>query len=403
MLDRSIRDQFPIFSVPELKNFAYLDNTATTQKPLRVVERLRQFYAHEYATVHRGVYRLSQESTEYCEETRRLAKQFINAKKLEEIIFVKGTTEAINLVAKTYVKSTIKKGQSILITEMEHHANIVPWQQVCEETGAVLKVAAITDAGELDLDSFKSQLDASTAFVSLVHISNALGTVNPIKQCIDLAHKAGANVLIDGAQSVAHERIDVQALDCDFFCFSSHKMYGPTGVGILYGKYALLDQMPVYETGGDMVETVTFSGTTFQKPPAKFEPGTPAIAEIIGLGEAFGFLNEVGLDNIKAHEDELLAYATEKLSAVPGLRIIGTSKHKSAIISFVLDGVHPHDAGTILDEANVAVRVGHHCAQPVMRRFNIPATIRASFSLYNTQKDVDQLVAGLYKVLEIMQ
>lgn len=397
------KDQFPIFSVSELKEWSYLDNTATTQKPKRVIDRLTRFYSQEYATIHRGVYRLSQEATEYCDTTRRLAKGFLNAKREEEIVFVKGTTEAINLVAKTYVKAFIKPGQSILITEMEHHANIVPWQQVCEMTGAVLKVASITESGELDLDSFRSHLDSSTFFVSLAHISNALGTVNPIKTCIDLAHSVGAKVLIDAAQSVAHTVLDVQVLDCDFLCFSSHKMYGPTGIGILYGKYDLLDQMPVYETGGDMVETVLFEKTTFQKAPAKFEPGTPAIAEIIGLGEAFQFLTDVGLERISDYEHALLVSATEKLSGIPGIRLIGTAKEKASLISFVLDGVHPHDAGTILDEAGVAVRVGHHCAQPVMRRFGVPATIRASFSLYNTDQDIDRLVKGIYRVLEIMK
>jgi len=399
----NIRNQFPILNhVQNGKNLVYLDNTATTQKPLSVSDAIHHFYKYENSTVHRGIYGLSQKATDRCESIRKQTQTFINAASDKEIIFVKGTTEAINLVAKTYVKSQLQPGDEVLITEMEHHANIVPWQQVCDEYGFVLKVATITDNGELDLNHFKSQLTQQTKFVAFTHISNALGTINPVKELTALAHKVGAKVLIDGAQSIAHTQIDVQDLDADFFCFSSHKMYGPTGIGILYGKKDLLDIMPPYESGGDMIDVVTFEKTTYAEVPAKFEPGTPAIAQIIGFGECLTFLTTVGLDTIAKHEDDLLIYATEKLNAINGLTIIGTATHKAAIISFVLDNIHPHDAGTILDTEGVAVRVGHHCAQPLMKRFKVPATIRASFSVYNTKSEVDALVTGIQKVKEVM-
>ena len=399
----NIRNEFPILEhIQNGKKLVYLDNTATTQKPLCVIDAIHHFYQYENATVHRGIYGLSQQATDKCEAVRKQTQAFINAPSEHEIIFVKGTTEAINLVAKTYVKSQLKKGDELLITHMEHHANIVPWQQVCEEYGFILKVAAITPSGDLDLNDFKSKLSNRTKFVAATHVSNAIGTINPIKELAELAHEVGAKILIDGAQSIAHTTIDVQHIDADFFCFSSHKMYGPTGIGILYGKKDLLDIMPPYESGGDMIDQVTFEKTTYAKTPAKFEPGTPAIAQIIGFGKCLTFLNRVGLDVIQKHEHHLLKLATEKLSTLEGLTIIGTSKNKAAIISFTLEGIHPHDAGTILDTQGIAVRVGHHCAQPLMNYFKIPATIRASFSVYNTEEEVMALVKGIQKVKEIM-
>lgn len=403
MLIPSIRDEFPILQhIQNGKRLVYLDNTATTHKPLCVTERILNFYNHENATVHRGVYGLSQVATDNCEAVRKIAQDFINAKREEEIIFVKGTTEAINLVAKTYGKDTLTSGTEILITEMEHHANIVPWQQIAEETGARLVVCPINDTGEVELEAFESLLNENTKIVSFTHVSNVLGTINPIHKMTALAKSVGAVVVIDGAQAISHIPVDVQDIGCDFYAFSSHKMHGPTGIGILWGRYELLEKMRPYETGGDMIDTVTFEKTTYAAPPSRFEPGTPAIAQIIGLGEAFKFLTSIGLDNIAAHEHLLLEKATEALSNIDGLRIIGTAKEKNAVISFVLDSIHPHDAGTIMDTEGVAVRVGHHCAQPLMQRFQVPATIRASFSLYNTEEEIDRLVDAIKKVQEIM-
>lgn len=399
----NIRDEFPILDhVQNGKKLVYLDNTATTHKPLCVIDRITEFYTHENATVHRGVYGLSQVATDNCEAVRTIAKDFINAMRDEEIIFVKGTTEAMNLIAKTYGKANLTKGSEILITEMEHHANIVPWQQIAEDTGATLKVCPINDKGELIVESFKSLLNENTKIVSFTHVSNVLGTINPIYELTRLAKEVGAVVVIDGAQAISHIPVDVQDIGCDFYCFSSHKMHGPTGIGVMWGRYELLEKMPPYESGGDMIDTVTFEKTTYAAPPSRFEPGTPAIAQIIGLGEAFKFISRLGLDKIAEHEHQLLEKATEALSAIPGLRIIGEAKEKNAVISFVLDGIHPHDAGTIMDTEGVAVRVGHHCAQPLMQRFQVPATIRASFSLYNTGEEVDRLVDAIKKVQEIM-
>jgi cysteine desulfurase/selenocysteine lyase len=403
MLNPKLRDEFPILEhVQNGKKLVYLDNTATTQKPLCVIDRINTFYKHENATVHRGVYGLSQVATDNCEAVRKIAKDFINAKREEEVIFVKGTTEAINLIAKTYGKDVLVPGSEILITEMEHHANIVPWQQICEETGAVLKVCPINDKGDVILEDYIGLLNENTKIVSFTHVSNVLGTINPIHEMTKLAKDVGATVVIDGAQAVSHIPVDVQDIGCDFYCFSAHKMHGPTGVGVLWGRYDLLCEMRPYESGGDMIDTVTFEKTTYAAPPSRFEPGTPAIAQIIGLGEAFKFLSKVGLDAIAEHEHVLLEKATTALKNIDGLRIIGEAKHKNAVISFVLDGVHPHDAGTIMDTEGVAVRVGHHCAQPLMQRFQVPATIRASFSLYNTEEEIDRLVDAIKKVQEIM-
>lgn len=403
MLNPSIRDEFPILEhVQNGKKLVYLDNTATTHKPLCVIDRITEFYTHENATVHRGVYGLSQVATDNCEAVRKIAQEFINAKREEEVIFVKGTTEAVNLVAKTYGKDVLTSDSEILITEMEHHANIVPWQQVAEETGATLKVCPINDKGEVIIEDFKKLLNENTKIVSFTHVSNVLGTINPIHKMTKLAKAVGAVVMIDGAQAISHIPVDVQDIRCDFYAFSSHKMHGPTAIGVLWGRYELLEKMRPYESGGDMIDTVTFEKTTYAAPPSRFEPGTPAIAQIIGLGEAFKFLTRLDLDNIAKHEHVLLETATKALSQIEGLRIIGEAAEKNAVISFVLDGVHPHDAGTIMDTEGVAVRVGHHCAQPLMQRFQVPATIRASFSLYNTEEEVDKLVDAIKKVQEIM-
>jgi cysteine desulfurase / selenocysteine lyase len=398
-----IRSEFPMLQ-QEMSgaSLVYLDNTATTQKPQRVIDRMTKFYNEEYATVHRGIYGLSQVATQNCDDVRSQVKSFINAASDKEIIFTKGTTESINLVAYSYAQTHLSQGQEILISEMEHHANIVPWQICAEQTGAILKVIPMNANGDLDLSVLDSLLSEKTALVAVTHVSNALGTVNDIKTIIDKAHSVGAVVLIDGAQSIAHCEVDVRALDCDFYCFSSHKMYGPTGVGVLYGKEALLNAMRPYQTGGDMIEIVTFEKTTYAELPAKFEAGTPPIAEIIGLGEAISFLQELGLNTIADIEDDLLDYATLKLLAIDGLTIIGTAKKKAAILSFVIEGVHPHDAGSILDHLGIAVRVGHHCAQPIMTFFGVPATIRASLSMYNTKADIDALVIGINKVKEVL-
>ncbi|MBI4388212.1 MAG: cysteine desulfurase, partial [Candidatus Omnitrophica bacterium] len=357
----------------------------------------------EYATVHRGVYTLSQNSTWECDLVRDKCRQFLNAKNVAEIIFVKGTTEAINLVATSYGRKFLKPGDEIIISHLEHHANIVPWQMVAEEKGVKLKVIPVNDRGELLMDEFQKLLTEKTKIVAVTHISNALGTIVPIRDIIRLAHSMGAVVLIDGAQSAAHMKIDVQELDCDFYCFSGHKNYGPTGIGVLYAKLEHLEAMDPYQFGGEMIELVTFEKTTFTKPPLKFETGTPAIAQIVGLGPALDYLQKIGLDRIEAYEHEILLEATKKISAVPGLRIIGTAKEKGAIISFVMEGIHPHDIGTILDQEGIAIRTGHHCAQPIIRRFNVPATARASFSFYNTKEEIDRLIEGLRKVREVFQ
>jgi cysteine desulfurase/selenocysteine lyase len=359
-----------------------------------------RYYAELNANIHRGVHSLSQEATDAYEAARDTVQRFINAAQREEIVFVRGTTEAINLVAASYGQR-FQRGDEIVITEMEHHSNIVPWQLLCERSGAVLRVAPIDDAGELMLAEFERLLSPRTRLVAVTHVSNALGTINAVKRVIDLAHAKGIAVLIDGAQAAPHIKIDVQALDCDFYTFSSHKLYGPTGVGVLYGKAALLEAMPPYQGGGDMIRQVTFAKTTFNDLPYKFEAGTPNIAGVIGLGAAIDYVSALGLDAIGAHERELLAYATEQARAVSGLRLIGTAKDKASIVSFVLDGVHPHDVGTILDDEGIAVRTGHHCAMPVMEHFHVPATVRASFALYNTRAEVDALFRGVRKAQEV--
>ena len=396
-----LREDFPILhrSVHG-KPLVYLDNAATSQKPQCVIDSEARYYAELNANIHRGVHALSQQATDAYEAARDTVRRFINAARREEIVFVRGTTEAINLVAASWGQR-LQPGDEILITEMEHHSNIVPWQLLCERSGAVLRVAPIDDAGELMLDEFERLLGPRTRLVAVTHLSNALGTINAVKRIIELAHAKGLVVLIDGAQAAPHLEIDVQALDCDFYAFSGHKLYGPTGVGVLYGKAALLEAMPPYQGGGDMIREVTFAKTTFNDLPYKFEAGTPHIAGVIGLGTAIDYVSAIGFDAIAAHERELLAYATEQARAVSGLRLIGTARDKASILSFVLDGVHPHDVGTILDGEGVAVRTGHHCAMPVMEHFHVPATVRASFALYNTRAEVDALLRAVRKVQEV--
>ncbi|MAL16437.1 MAG: cysteine desulfurase CsdA [Balneola sp.] len=397
----AIRDQFPVLKREIMGNpLVYLDNSASSQMPQRVIDRINDYHSNEHANVHRGIHTLSQEGTDAFEATRTKVKDLINARHLEEIIYTTGTTDSINLVANSYGRKHFKEGDEIILTEMEHHANIVPWQMVAEETGAKIKVVPMTDAGELVMEEFHNLLSDRTKMVAVVHVSNALGTINPVEEMIEAAHAKNIPVLVDGAQAVPHAVVDVQAMDADFYTFSAHKMCGPTGFGILYGKKELLEEMPPYRGGGDMIDKVTFEKTTWNDLPHKFEAGTPPIAVGVGFAETIDFLNEVGMENIAAHEHELLEYATEELSKIDGLRIVGTAKNKASVISFLLDGIHPTDAGTILDQKGIAVRTGHHCAQPVMDYYDIPGTARASFSFYNNKEDVDRLVEGIKYVKE---
>lgn len=401
---QAIRKDFPMLSHQVAgRPLVYLDNAASTQKPAVVIERMRRFLSEEYANIHRGVYALSAEATLFCEESRKACRDFLRAQSADEIIFVRGATEAINLVAASYGRKFLKPGDEVLVTEIEHHANIVPWQRLCEEKGLHLKVVPVSDKGELDMDAYQRLLGPRTYLVAVTHVSNALGTVNPVEEIIRRAHHAGAVVLVDGAQSVPHLAVDVRKMDCDFFCFSGHKVYGPTGIGVLYAKKKHLDGMDPYQSGGDMIESVDFAKTTYAKPPAKFEAGTPAIAEIVALRSALQYLQKIGLDAIAHYEHSLLQCATEKLSALEGVRLIGQAEEKASLISFVLDGVHPHDVGTVLAERGVAVRAGHHCAQPTMKRFGVPATTRASFSFYNTFEEVDVLVEAVREARDLFR
>ncbi len=397
-----IRADFPILK-QKIRNkpLVYLDNAATCQKPQTVIDSISYCYTHEYANVHRGVHTLSVKATDRYEGAREKVKDFINANSTKEIIFVKGTTEAINLIAQTYGKANIHKGDEILITGMEHHSNIVPWQMLCEETGAVLKVAPIDLKGELDYGQFEKLISDKTRLISVVHMSNALGTVNPVKKMIAASKAKNIPVLLDGAQAIPHMTVDVQELDCDFYVFSGHKLYAPSGTGVLYGRQALLEAMPPYQGGGDMIRKVTFEETEYNTLPYKFEAGTPNIADVIGLGAAIDYLTEIGMDNIAAYEAELLDYATEKASQIEGLKIIGEAQEKGAILSFVLDKIHPHDIGTMLDSLGIAVRAGHHCAMPVMDFFGVPATARASFAMYNTKQEIDTLMNGIEQLIEV--
>jgi len=394
-----VRDDFPILRQQVRgKPLVYLDNAATAQKPQTVIDAVSRFYGCENANIHRGVHHLSERATAAYDEVRERTARFLNARSPREVVFTRGTTDSINLVAQSYGRTFLKAGDEILITTMEHHSNIVPWQLVCEQTGAVLRAAPLTSAGELDLDTFQALLNERTRFVAVVHVSNAIGTVNPIKRLISLAHHRNIPVLVDGAQAAPHLPVDVQDLDCDFFAFSGHKLFAPTGVGVLYGRESILERMPPYQGGGGMIASVTLERSTWAPLPAKFEAGTPMIAQVIGLGAALDYVSRLGLNAIAVWERELLAYATELVSRVDGIRIIGTAPDKASILSFVLEGVHPHDIGTILDDSGIAIRAGHHCAQPVMQHFGVPATARASFAFYNTREEAGILAESLINV-----
>ena len=397
-----IRRDFPILDQTiHGKRLVYLDNAATSQKPRAVIDAIVRYYQHDNANIHRGVHTLSMRATEAHDEARETVRHFIQAADASEIVFVRGATEAVNLVAETYGRANVSAGDEVLITAMEHHSNIVPWQMLCEEKGAHLRVAPMNDAGELELDAFEKLLSPRTRMVAVAHVSNALGTVNPVRKIVQLAHAHDVPVLVDGAQAVPHLPVDVQALGCDFYAFSGHKVYGPTGIGVLYGKEEVLAEMPPYQGGGDMISSVTFEKTTYNVVPYKFEAGTPDIAGAIGLGAALNYVMGLGMDRVAAHEHELLEYATEVVGGLPGVRLIGTAKERAGALSFTLDHVHPHDLGTILDREGVAIRTGHHCAQPVMDRFGIPATARASFAVYNTKEDVDALAKGIRAAREV--
>jgi cysteine desulfurase/selenocysteine lyase len=399
----AVRGDFPILS-REIHGhpLVYLDNAATTQKPQTVIDAELGFYRDICSNVHRGVHELSGRATEAFEGARGKVRRFLGAADDHQIIFVRGVTEGVNLVAQTWGRSNVAEGDEILITAMEHHSNIVPWQMLCQEKGAVLKVAPINDAGEVILEEYAALLGPRTRMVAMVHQSNSLGTINPVKKMTELAHAAGARVLVDGAQAVAHQRVDVQDLDADFYVLSGHKVYGPSGIGALYGKLDLLNEMPPWQGGGDMILSVSFERSTYNQVPFKFEAGTPNVAGAIGLGAAIDYLQRTGLAPIAAHEADLMTYATRSLAAIPDVRLIGTARNKASVLSFVVDDIHPHDIGTILDGEGIAVRTGHHCTQPVMDRFGVAATVRASFALYNTRQEVDALAAGLKKVIEVL-
>ncbi|MCZ6691890.1 MAG: cysteine desulfurase [Planctomycetota bacterium] len=399
---KKIREDFPILGrTARGKPLVYLDNAATSQKPQAVIDAMSHYYSSFNANVHRGVHQLSEEATKAYEGTRDKIREHINARDRKEIIFVRGTTEATNLVAQTYGRKNVAEGDEVIITTMEHHSNIVPWQILCEEKKATLRVVPITDEGELILEEYEKMLGPKTRLVSVVHVSNSLGTINPARKIVELAHRQGIPVLLDGAQALPHFRVDVQDLDCDFYAFSGHKMFGPTGIGILYGKLSLLEEMPPYQTGGDMIKSVTFEKTLYNELPYRFEAGTPIIAGVVGLGAAVDYLRGLDPDAVVAHEQDLLRYATREVSAVPGVRLVGTAKEKGSVLSMLMEGVHPHDIGTILDHEGIAIRAGHHCTQPLMQRFGVDATARASFAFYNTREEVDALVAGLHKVAKV--
>jgi cysteine desulfurase/selenocysteine lyase len=398
----AFRKDFPaLHQAVHGKPLVYLDNAATAQTPLPVVNAIRKFYLEDCANVHRGVHELSQRATDDYENARVEVQKFLGAADSSEIIYTRGTTESINLVAHSYGRTHVQAGDEVLISAIEHHSNIVPWQMLCDERGAKLRVAPINESGELRMDAFKKLLTDRTRIVAVTHVSNALGTVNPVRRIVELAHRRGVAVLLDGAQAVPHMKVNVRELGCDFYAFSGHKMFGPTGIGILYGKRELLQDMPPYQGGGDMIASVTFEKTTYNALPYKFEAGTPNIADAIGLGETVRYLNRVGLDRIAAYEHELLAYATKAVGAIPGVRLIGTAAEKASVLSFLLEGVHAHDLGTILDREGVAIRAGHHCAQPVMDFYGVAATARASLAFYNTRQDIDRLVEAIGKAKEL--
>ncbi len=396
------RKDFPVLQTTvNGRPLVYLDNAATSQKPQIVIDALADYYEEYNSNIHRGVHYLSQKATDAYESSRVRIQRFIRARKAEEIIFVRGTTEGINLVAQTYGRTKVGQGDEVLVTALEHHSNIVPWQMLCQEKGAQLRVVPMNDAGELDLDQYQQLLTPRTKIVALTHVSNALGTINPVKPMIGMAHERGIPVLVDGAQAIPHFEVDVTDLGCDFYVFSGHKMYGPTGIGVLYGKASLLDSMPPYQGGGDMIKSVTFEKTIYNDLPHKFEAGTPNISGVIALGVAVDYLNSMDRAAIGDHEAQLLDYATDQLASIRGVRIVGTAREKTGVLSLVMDHVHPHDIGTVLDAEGIAVRTGHHCAQPIMERLGIPATARASFALYNTTEEIDALVRGVYRVKEV--
>jgi len=399
-----IRTQFPVLNQQvNGKPLVYLDNAATNQKPKRVIDALTKYYEKDNANIHRGIHSLAERATKAYEQTRHAMQQFIHARHVEEVIFTRGVTESINLVASSYGRAFLTEGDEVILSGLEHHSNIVPWQMICGEKKAILRVIPVTAVGEIDLDAYYNLLSARTKVVAINHASNSLGTINPIKKMIDAAHQYGAVVLIDGAQAAAHLHIDVQELDCDFYCISSHKMYGPTGTGILYGKKELLEKMPPYMGGGEMIKEVTFSKTTYNDLPYKFEAGTPNIADVIALNEAILFIQEIGKENIAAHENELLNYTVKKLAAIPSLTLVGTANQKVSVQSFILEGIHHFDIGQMLDTRGIAVRTGHHCTQPLMDRFGIEGTVRASFSVYNTKNEVDQLAEGIERIVKFLK
>ncbi|PHR47103.1 MAG: cysteine desulfurase CsdA [Fluviicola sp.] len=400
---QEIRKEFPFINRKvNGKKLIYFDNGATSQKPQSVINRLTNFYTNENANIHRGVHTLSQEATSAYEESRINIQQYIGAKHSHEIIFTKGTTDSINIVAFSFGEH-LKEGDEVIISAMEHHSNIVPWQMLCERKGCRLRVIPMNQAGELLLDEYSNLLSSKTKLVAVTHISNALGTINDVKTIIEKAHQVGAKVLIDGAQSIQHTKVDVEALDCDFYAFSGHKLFGPTGVGVLYGKEELLNDMPPYQGGGDMISEVSFERTTYNTLPHKFEAGTPHIAGGIGLGEAFHFLNSLDIDQVEAHEKELLDYATMRLKKIEGIKFYGEAKNKTSVISFLVEGTHPYDVGTLLDKMGIAVRTGHHCTQPIMNFYNIPGTIRVSFALYNTKEEIDLLITALDRIIPMLK
>ena len=399
---KNIKKDFPILEQKvNGKNLVYLDSAATTQKPKEVINALNNYYKETNSNIHRGVHTLSQKATEKYEKARVMIANFIDATSSKEIIFVRGATEAVNLVASSYVKPLLMENDEIIISQMEHHANIVPWQMVCEEKKAKLKIIPIDENGELIINKFNELINKKTKFISLNHVSNSLGTINPIKKIIDIAHQKNIKIMIDGAQAVQHLEISMKDIDADFYCFSGHKMYAPTGIGILYGKKELLEQMPPYQGGGDMIKSVTFEKTTYNDIPNRFEAGTPNISGAIALGKAIEYINKIGISNINKHEEDLLNYATSKLKKINKVKIIGEAKEKAAVISFIIEGIHPHDIGTIMDSHGIAIRAGHHCTQPIMDFYNVPATARASFAIYNTKEDVDELVKAIEKCIKV--
>lgn len=399
----NLRNQFPILGSQVYGHpLVYLDNAATTQKPQQVTDTLVRYYQTMNSNIHRGTYHLAMQATEAYEQVRREVQQFINARHAEEIVFTRGTTESINLVASSFGRRYLHEGDEVIVSAMEHHSNIVPWQLACEQAGASLRVIPFSEEGLLDMEAYAQLFNANTRIVAVTHVSNTLGTINPVKQLVEIAHAHHVPILIDGAQGVAHLTVDVQALGCDFYCFSGHKMYAPMGVGVMYGRREILNEMPPYQGGGEMIQNVTFAHTTYNELPYKFEAGTPNVGDVLGLGSAIHFMHDIGMDAIAQHEADLLAYATEQMTSIPGMRIIGTAPHKAAVISFLIGSSHPYDVGTLIDKLGVAVRTGHHCTQPIMDHYGIPGTVRASFAVYNTRQEIDLFIAALRRIAPML-